>query len=106
MNTEKNQRRPIIDPLIMALKSRRVIIAICALLVGSVTMLVPQLEAVRAELLMLLITIALAVIGGYSIEDAAHAARGRDTSLDNADVQQLIRETIERVMDETMPSTK
>jgi hypothetical protein len=98
--SDKSARRPVIDPLVLALKSRRVIVALCALIVGLMVMAVPELEAVRGELLTLLLTLALAVIGGYSVEDAARAARQRDPVLDEADQRHLLREVVESVLDE------
>lgn len=100
MSDEKTQRRPFIDPLLLALRSRRVIVALCALIVGLLVLAVPDLEAVRGELLTLLITLALAVIAGYSVEDAAREARRRDTALDEADTRRLIREVVDSLLDE------
>jgi hypothetical protein len=97
---DKIRRRPLIDPLLLALKSRRVIVALCALIVGLLVIAVPELEAVRTELLTLLITLALAVIAGYSVEDAAGAARRRDPALDEADTRRLIREIVDGLLDE------
>ena len=82
---DKAARRPLIDPLLLALKSRRVIIALCALVVGLLVMAVPSLESVRGEVLTLLITLSLALIGGYSLEDAAAAGRERARSAQEAD---------------------
>ena len=103
---EPSQRRPIIDPIILALKSRRVIIALCALLTGIISLALPELNAVRIELLTLIITLALVVIGGYSIEDAARAAHQQEPppgAVDSADLERLIREVVTAVIDEIMP---
>ena len=97
---DKDKRRLIIDPLLLALKSRRVIVALVTLLVGILTLAVPELSAVRGELLTLLITLALAVIGGYSVEDAARAARQTDPAKTEAELRQLVREVIDGVLDE------
>lgn len=75
---DKANRRPVIDPLLLALKSRRVLIALAALMVNLLLMAVPELEPVRGEILSLVTVFALALIGGYTIEDAAAAFRGRD----------------------------
>lgn len=98
---DKSQRRMIIDPLLLALKSRRVLVAIATLIIGALTLAIPDLQAVQGELLTLLITLALAVIGGYTVEDAAREARGRDTSLDDADLKRLIREVFDGLLDES-----
>lgn len=97
--THTAARRPIIDPLLLALKSRRVLVALCALIVGLLTLAVPDLQPVRGEILTLLITLALAVIGGYSIEDAARAGRDRAT-LPPADLRDLIKDTLTDLIDE------
>jgi hypothetical protein len=95
----KSHRRPIIDPLLLALKSRRVLIAVAALLVGLLMSVLPELEPARDELLMLLITLALALIGGYSIEDAASAGRER-ASQQNQELRRLVKDVIGEVIDE------
>ncbi len=56
----KTKRRVLIDPLLMVLKSRRVIIALVSLLVGMLVLAVPQLEALHSELLVLVVSLALA----------------------------------------------
>jgi hypothetical protein len=94
MIEDKTQRRPIIDPLLLALKSRRVIIALAALVVGALVTWIPALKSVQGELLALVITLALALIGGYSMEDAARAGREvKPVSTDDA-TRTLIKEAV------------
>jgi hypothetical protein len=100
---DKSHRRPVIDPIMLALKSRRVIVAVIALLVGVAALLAPELEPVRGELLTLLITLSLAVIGGYTVEDAAVAARNRDPQATEGDLRTLILEVVASLLDETHP---
>jgi len=99
VNENKALRRPIIDPLLLALKSRRVIVALVTLLVGLLTLAVPELQPVRSELLTLLITLALAVIGGYSIEDAARAGRERAT-LPREELRDLVKDMLDELVNE------
>ena len=94
---DKDVRRPIIDPLLLALKSRRVLVALSALLIGTLTLAVPELSHVQAELLVLVITLAMAVIGGYSIEDAAAAAR-QQPPVEATDLRGLLREVLMEVL--------
>lgn len=94
----KSERRPLIDPLLMALKSRRVLIAISALLVGLLVMAIPDLASLRGEILTLVITLALGVIGGYSIEDAATAAR--QTPATDAQVHEQVKLVLMALIDE------
>jgi hypothetical protein len=101
MNDNKNSRRPIIDPLLMVLKSRRVLVALTALLVGVLVSAYPVLEPVQTELIVLVVTLALALIGGYSVEDAAHAARERSTQPPTPDdLHTLLKEAVNTVIDE------
>lgn len=69
---------PVLGPILAMLRSRKFIIALAVLLISLLTMAIPSLEEVRGELLTLLITLGLALIGGITIEDAAKA--GRDTA--------------------------
>lgn len=97
--TDKSARRPLIDPLLLALKSRRVLIALSALVVGLLTLAIPDLKSVHNELLTLLITLTLAIIGGYSLEDAARAGREtKDQSPD--DLRNLIKEILMEIVND------
>lgn len=99
MSENKIERRPVIDPVLLALKSRRVIVALAALIVGLLTLALPELQPVRSELLTLVITLALAVIGGYTVEDAAHAARDR-AAAPPQDLRDTIKEVLVGMVDE------
>jgi len=106
MSDLKNDRRPILDPLLLALKSRRVLIALVTLMVGVIALAVPELTAVRGELLTLLITLALALIGGYSLEDAARAARDGASTPTNANLQELVKRVLNEWIDEAAEHRK
>jgi hypothetical protein len=99
MSEDKSLRRPVIDPMMLALKSRRVVVALSALIVGLLVIAVPELQPVRGELLTLVITLALAVIGGYTVEDAAKAGRDRSTAQPD-DLRDLIKEVLDGMVDE------
>ena len=99
MNDEKLRRTPVVGPLALALKSRRVMVALSALLVGLLTLAAPELAAVRGELLALVIALALAVIGGYSLEDAAAAGRDR-AAVSEDDVRKLVKDVLDGIVDE------
>ncbi len=91
-------------------KSRRFIVALAALLVGLVTLAVPDMSAVREEILTLVIALALALIGGYSIEDAAKAGRDRanDPSA-SRELRDLIVDVLDGLFDpddNTTPTTQ
>ena len=95
-------RRALLDPLRLVLRSRRVVIALCALLVGVLVLAVPPLAALRGELLTLLTALALALIGGFSLEDAARAARELPPAPlpTPDDLRPLVRDLLDSVLDE------
>lgn len=95
---DKSTRRPIIDPLLLALKSRRVLVTICALLLALILTQIPALADYAGELLAVLVVMALAVIGGYSLEDAARAAR--ETQPSDLAPDDLLRRVIREIIDE------
>jgi len=98
---DKDNRIPLIDPILLALKSRRVIVALVTLLVGVLLLAVPELNAVQGELLTLLLTLALTVIGGYSLEDAVRASREVAPMQDtDENLRHLMREVVNAVLDE------
>lgn len=96
----KEHRRPVIDPLLLALKSRRVLIAICTLTIGLIVLAVPEMAPLRDELLVLLISLALGVIGGYSLEDAVRAGRERVVEPTPDDLKGLLRVVLLELYDE------
>jgi len=99
----KNNRRVFIDPLLMVLKSRRVLIALASLIVGIIVMTVPELEALHSELLILVISLALSLIGGLSLEDAVIAAKQKPVE---PDVREEVREAIDAIIDKFLTETE
>jgi hypothetical protein len=99
MSEDKSLRRPVIDPLLMALKSRRVVVALSALIVGLLVLAIPEIQPVRGELLTLIITLSLALIGGYTVEDAARAGRDRAAAPPD-DLRDLIKDLLDGMVDE------
>ena len=101
--------RPVIDPLLNLLRSRKVLTALVALGIAVLIALVPDLEHVRTELYTVVLTLAVALIGGTTIEDAAKHARAnpepqkspKDAARDLGDV--LLDEVLRDEGDETPP---
>ena len=96
---DKSKRRPLIDPLLEVLKSRRVLIALASLLVGVLLMAAPELYPLRSEMLFLVVSLALALIGGYSVEDAVSLAKQQPKS---EDLKAQIRAVIEAMVEESL----
>lgn len=67
--------KPIWTPLLLLLKSRKVIVSLCALLLNLLIAALPELEPLRGELMTVITGLALALIGGIAYEDAARAGR-------------------------------
>jgi hypothetical protein len=87
------------DRLLKALKSRQVLMTLSALLVALLVLAVPELAAVRGELLMLVITLALVLLGGYRFKDAARLAR-EDESAPVEEIRDLVKEVLTELVDE------
>lgn len=67
----KDERMIIFDPLIALLKSKRFMTMIVTALVSIIVSLIPALDTARDSLLLVFVTLGGALVGGYSIEDAA-----------------------------------
>ena len=67
--------KPILTPLALLLKSRKVIVSLCALLMNVLVTALPALEPYRGELMTVITGLALALIGGIAYEDAARTAK-------------------------------
>lgn len=91
---------PLIRLFVRVLRSRRVNVALTTFAVALLMLAVPDLNPVQGELLVLLLTLALALIGGYSVEEAARIARQQPPADDG--LRQIIREVVEAALDELL----
>ena len=84
--------QPILAPLVALLKSRKVIVSLCALILNFVVAAVPTLAPYRGELMTVITGLALGLIGGIVYEDAARAGReaGSLPPMSNADLIKLL----------------
>jgi len=73
---------PVIEPFRRLLRSRRFTTAIVAVLVAALVSMFPGLEEINTELFVIIATSAVALIGGYSWEDSATAARVNSETAD------------------------
>lgn len=87
------------------LKSRRALIALAAVAVSALTLLVPELEAVHDELVVLIVTLALMLIGGFSIDEAARIARESDGE-DEERLRALIKELLSELFEDMVQQEK
>ena len=94
---------PSLTPLRRLLQSRRVLVALAALIGRHSGSGFPELEAVRGEFLTLVMTLALALIGGYSVEDAATAARQTHSS---EALREQVKDVLNSIVDEWLARTR
>lgn len=80
------------------LTSRRFLVSVVSLIVGALVVYMPNLQHVQNELLTLITTLALALIGGYSVEDAVTASKGTPAS-DLKTMRELILEVVESLLE-------
>jgi hypothetical protein len=69
----KNERTPVLDPILMLLKSRRFWVLIIAAIVDVLIAAVPDLSTSRDVLIAAVTAVAGVVVHGFSMEDAALA---------------------------------
>jgi hypothetical protein len=86
----------ILAPIVALLKSRKVIVSLCALILKFVVAAVPDLQPFRGELMTVITGLALGLIGGIAYEDAARAGReaGSLPPMSNADLIKLLFEDL------------
>jgi len=92
--------KPLITPVLLLLKSRKVIVSLCALALNLLVAAVPSLAPFRSELMTVITGLALALIGGISYEDAAKAGRdaaSQPTQSDADLIKTLIGEMIDTI---------
>lgn len=65
----------ILTPILLLLKSRKVIVSLCALALNLLIAAAPDLASFRGELMTVITGLALALIGGIAYEDAAQTGR-------------------------------
>jgi len=87
------------------LRSKRVWVALAAVLVGWLTLLVPTLEPVHDELVVLIVTVALVVIGGFSIDEATRLAKERGDEAEEH-LRQQIKGLLAELFEEMMVERK
>ena len=95
----KENRRVLIDPILLVLKSRRVIIALVSLVLSIAVLAVPSLEPLHSDLLVLLTSLALILIGGLSVEDAVIASKQGTT---DASIREQIDRAVLVILDEML----
>jgi uncharacterized membrane protein YqgA involved in biofilm formation len=100
MNTD-NKPTVILGPLIALLRSRKVMVALAALLAAVIVALVPALASVETEIILVITVVAGAIIGGTAAEDVAKTrADAVVKAAQPGDV--LIKDTVTAILDELL----
>ena len=93
------------SPFLRVLRSRRVLVALAVLMVGLLTLLIPELQAVHDQLVVLIVTLALMLIGGVSIDEAARIAKEQNGQ-DDERLRELIKELLGELFEEMVAEQK
>jgi 4-hydroxybenzoate polyprenyltransferase len=100
---ETKKPTPIVGPLAALLRSRKVMLALVALLAAIVVALIPELQNVEAELIVLITFVASVIIGGTAAEDVAKLRS--DAVVKAAQpTETRIRDAVQAVLDELLQS--
>lgn len=94
-------RIPILTPLLSLARSRKVLVALVAIIMSLLVAAVPTLEAVRGELFVIFVTLALVLVGGITVEDAVKVGREESTAPARP-TNDYVRELIEALVDEAL----
>jgi hypothetical protein len=98
MSRKKSKRPQVKNRLLKVLKSRQMIIALATLGVGLLVLAVPDLKPIREELLTLIITLALAAIGSYTVQETVSSERQRD--LPREELREMVEDVFRDMVDE------
>jgi hypothetical protein len=102
MAKQKSQHSQTSYRFLRVLKSRQMVIAVSTLIVGLLVLVVPDLKPIREELLTLIITLALAVIGRYTVQDTASSERQKP--IPREELRELVEEVLSDMVEEVRPS--
>ena len=105
MTHSKSSRQTVKERLVSVFLSRRVITALAAVLVGVITLLVPQVQAIRDELLIRIVPVSLALIGGSSLDEPPRIGKER-AGQDEEQLRELIKELLTELFEEMMHEEK
>jgi hypothetical protein len=78
---------PLLGPLLGLLRSRKFLVAVVTLLVDMLVAQVPELEAVRTEIITAITLVGTLLIGSIAYEDGKEKANLAAVILDNADTE-------------------
>jgi hypothetical protein len=92
-------RIPLLDPILLMLRSRKVIIAITSIAVSLLVAYVPELRHIQDALIVLIGSLGLALIGGIAWEDAATAARTRAAQPVGVPLEEIRKAIIDALAD-------
>jgi hypothetical protein len=102
MSKKKSTRLKARHPVVRVLKSRQMIIALSTFGVGLLVLAIPDLKPIREELLTLIITLALAAIGSYTMQETASTER--QDKLQREEIRELVEDVLHDLAEEVNES--
>lgn len=93
------------ERLLRALTSRRVVMALVTLLIGILTLAVPDLQPLHDELLVIVVSLALVLISGMDAHEAARIGREQAEKA-NEDLQYRVKHLLNELIDEVLEARK
>ena len=101
----KDNRTPVIFPLLNLLRSRKFIVALAAIISSILVSKIPELRPYTAEIMTGIITLGLVLVGGIAFEDALIQGRVEaiNTEVDSVgvEIKEVLRVALEEKLTES-----
>lgn len=101
MSERELTARTLGERLLQVLTSRRVLTAFATVIVGWLTLNIPELQPLHSELLVLLVSVALVLITGMSSHEAARIGR-EQASIADTELRERVKVLLAELVDELM----
>lgn len=101
--TPYDARTAILTPLLDLLKSKRALVSLATIVVSILILAVPSLDSLRGELLTLVTALALVLIGGYTVSDAAAAGK-TSAAVPTQDLKTVVDDAANQIINALAPA--
>jgi hypothetical protein len=105
MNERELIARSLSERLLRAFTSRRVVMALVTVLIGTLTLAVPELQPLHDELLVIVVSLALVLISGMSAHDAARIGR-EQAEVAHDQLRERVKLLLSELIDEVLDARK
>jgi hypothetical protein len=93
-----SKKRVVASHIVKLLKSRQMVIAVSTLFVSLLVLALPDLKPIREELLTFIITLALAIIGGYTLQENGQS--GDKQNIEREELRELVEDVLQDMASE------